>query len=387
VPRRGVVVGTSRREQGQYGGEGVSRGETGHPELDRLEIPDGVFCTFTMVHVNHLDLSWYWRLPDTVQMMLETVRWNVELLEAHPDARYSHTQVLTLRTVERLDPELFARVARLAREGRFLFDSGQVVEPDHNMPSGESLVRQLLYGQRYLMSRFGAHAEVLVNSDSFGHARSLPQILAKAGIRAVMFKRPRQVYRDLPETPFFWEGIDGTTILALRFINKGSGLPSLSQGHLLPEGTNPLQEKVDRTLRISVTSFIGTHCHSDAGGASPYVAPRHGKGYELRYGAPREYFRAVEESGARLPTHAGLLGPVYPGCYTSHIAEKENLRRGEAELAEIESLWTLLALTGHAYPMREISDLWWRLCYLQFHDIVTGTGSPEAHQDSVPRAS
>lgn len=370
-------------DQGQYADEGVSRVQTGQPELDRLEIPEDVFCTFTMVHVNHLDLTWYWRFPDTVQMMLETVRWNVELLERHPDARYSHTQVLTLRTVERLDPELFARLTRLARGGRFLFDSGQVVEPDHNLPSGESLVRQLLYGQRYLVSRFGTPAEVLVNSDSFGHARSLPQLLAGAGIGAVMFKRPRQVYRDLPETPFRWRGIDGTEIVALRFINKGSGLPSLSQGHQLPEGTNALQEKVDRNLRVGVRSFIGTHCASDAGGATPYVAPRRGKRYELRYGSPVEYFRAVAQSGAELPVHAGLLGPVYPGCYTSHIAEKENLRRAERELAQLEGLWTLLALGGEAYPMRAISDLWWRLCYLQFHDIVTGTGSPEAHQDSA----
>src|SRR4030042_82251 len=98
---------------GDFAREGVREGEGGHPALDRIRIPSGTHCVFRMTHVNHLDLTWYWRLRDSVEMALETVRWHVELLKKHPDAVYSHTQVLILRIAERLDPPLFKRVRSL----------------------------------------------------------------------------------------------------------------------------------------------------------------------------------------------------------------------------------------------------------------------------------
>ena len=351
-------------------------------QLDALVIPEGEEITVHMVHLNHLDLTWYWRLPDTIEMCLETIRWHVELLEKHPDARYSHTQVFVARIVEKIDPPLFRRFARLVRAGRIEMDSGQVVEPDHNMPSGESLARQFLYGQRYLESRFGSRAETLVNSDSFGHCRSLPQIAGQAGMKAMLFKRPRQKYVDLPEYPFLWKGIDGTTILALRFINNSRALPTLSDGYIFPEGTNLLQEKINRNLKQGVHHLFASHCNSDAGGVTPYVRPCSGKGYALVYDTPTRFFSALAKEKTRPPVIEKPLNYIYQGCYTSHIHEKENCRRAERELREVELLWSLAALAGNGYPMEDIRENWWRLCFLQFHDIVTGTGIAESHKDS-----
>ncbi len=352
-------------------------------QLDALAIPVEQHITIHMVHLNHLDLSWYWRLPDTVQMCLETIRWHTRLLEAHPEARYSHTQCFILHVVEQLDPDLFRRFAALVRRGQVELDSGQVVEPDHNLPSGEALARQFLYGQRYLESRFGQRATTLVNSDSFGHCRSLPQVLRQAGIRGMIFKRPRQCYVALPESPFLWQGIDGTQMPALRFINKGAGLPSLSQYYQLPAGVSDLQEKVRRNLQAGVHHLFASHCNADSGGVTPYLAPFAGPGYEVRYSTPRELFAALAAESPVLPALARPLGPIYQGCYTTHIAEKEHCRRAERELREVELLWTLVALDGAGYPGEAIAAAWWRLCFLQFHDIITGTGSPEAHQDSA----
>lgn len=366
----------------QYQAEGVEITSAQKASLDDLVLPHGEHITIHMVHLNHLDLTWYWQLSDTIEMCLETIRWHTELLERHPDARYSHTQVLILKIVEQIDPELFRRFAGLVREGRVEIDSGQVVEPDHNIPDGESLARQFLYGQSYLRSRFGLTAQTIVNSDSFGHNRNLPQIARQAGVRHMIHKRPRQRYVDLPETPYLWQGIDGTGITALRFINKGAGLPSLSQYYDLPEGVSNLQEKVNRNLSAGIHHLFGSHCNSDAGGVTPYAEPCSGTGYDLQYGTPTQFFEAVLAEGRELPVVERPLNYVYQGCYTSHIEEKEHCRRAERELREVEFLWTLASLAGSGYPRRDIAALWWRACYLQFHDIVTGTGSPESHRDS-----
>lgn len=365
-----------------YQAEGADVSSAQKIALDALTVPDNEHITIHMVHLNHLDLTWYWRIPDTIEMCLETIRWHVDLLEQHPDARYSHTQVFTLKLVEQIDYPLFERFVKLVKEGRVEIDSGQVVEPDHNIPSGESMVRQFLYGQRYLQSRFGVRATTLVNSDSFGHTRSLPQIFKQAGIRHMIFKRPRQRYVDLPETPFYWTGIDGTQIAALRFINKGAGLPSLSQYYDLPEGMTDLQEKVNRNLAAGIHDLFGSHCMADSGGAAPYVQPLSGDQYTLKYDTPTAFFESVLSEKNDLPVLDKLFNYVFEGCYTSHIHEKENCRRAEKELREVELLWTHAALLGFAYPDKEIHENWERLCYLQFHDILPGTGSPEAHMDS-----
>lgn len=351
--------------------------------LNAIRLPEGARITIHMVHVNHLDLTWYWRLPDTIEMCLETIRWNVEMLEQHPDATYTHTQVFTLKVVEQVDRPLLDRFAKLVKEGRIEIDSGQIVEPDHNMPSGESLARQFLYGQTYIRSRFGVQAQTLVNSDSFGHTRSLPQVLQLSGIGHMIFKRPREKYVHLPETPFVWRGIDGAEVYALRFINKGSGLPSLSQDYVLPENSNPLQEKIDRNLAAGVHHFFGTHCISDSGGSAPYVAPASGQGYELRYDTPGGFWKAVKSENHDLPVVDGLFNYVYQGCYTTHIEEKEHCRRAERELRHLELLWTIASLQGHGYPLDSITTLWERCCLLQFHDVLPGTGSPEAHRDNA----
>jgi len=369
-------------DRDRFQAEGVDVSSVQKEALDALVIPEGERITVHMVHLNHLDLTWYWRLPDTIEMCLETIRWHTEMLERHPDARYTHTQVFTLKVVEQVDPALFARFAKLVAEGRVELDSGQLVEPDHNMPEGESLARQFLYGQSFLQSRFGLRAQTLINSDSFGHNRNLPQIMKLAGIRHFLFKRPRQKFVDLPEVPFIWRGIDGTGIVSYRFLNKGGGLPALSQYYELPEGMTGAQEKVNRNLAVGIRNFIGTHCGADSGGVTAYVPPCAGEQYTLRYGLPTEFFESLLAEGREFGTVERPLNFVYEGCYTTHIEEKEHCRRAERELREVELLWTLASLMGHGYPSESIAALWWRTCFLQFHDILPGTGSPEAHQDS-----
>ncbi|NSW89266.1 MAG: alpha-mannosidase [Firmicutes bacterium] len=352
-------------------------------ELEKLNIREGIDITFHMVHMNHLDMIWYWRLPDTIEMCLETIKWNVELLETQPDAKYTHAQVFTLKVIEELDKELFERFKKLVRQGRIEIDSGQVVEPDHNIPCGESIVRQFLYGQRYVKKHFGDYARICINSDSFGHSRSLPQILKKCGIDAFIFKRPVQSVADLPEVPFTWKGIDGTAIFAMRFNNKGNGLPNLSKGTQLKEDENPLQLKVDLNLSAGISDFFGPHCISDAGGVAPYVEPCKGERYTLKYSTPSEFYNSLMEKKPVLNVMDVPLNRGMEGCYTTHIGEKENLRRAERELRQVELLWSLAALLGYGYPYGALESNWWRFSLMQFHDALPGSTSDKAYNDDM----
>jgi alpha-mannosidase len=363
--------------------EGTTIADEHKQLLDQVILPETPHCTFHMVHINHLDLTWYWRLPDTLEMCLETIRWNVELLETHPDAIYSHTQAFTLNIIRILDPALFQRVVSLVQAGKIELDSGQVVEPDHNMPGGESLIRQYLYGQKFYEYYFNTRSTVTINSDSFGQTRSLPQIMDSAGITAMLFKRPREKYVSLPETPFYWEGIDGTSILALRFLNKGRGLPTLSEGYTMEGNAAKLQAKITWNQEKGNHHFIGTLCQADSGGVSPYVSEINHPQYTLKYSTPSEFFSAVKaQAKCTFPRLNTLFNYVFQGCYTTHIHEKENLRRAERLFYETEWLYTRLIHAHVPYPRAALNAYWWRFSYLQFHDIVTGTGSHEAHLDS-----
>lgn len=353
-------------------------------QLDALQIPEDKHVVMHMVHTNHLDLIWYWQMRDTIEMCLQTIRWNVELVEKHPDARYSHSQVYILKLIEEIDPPLFERFKKMVQLGRIEINGGDITECDHNIPDGESLTRQFLYGQNYIEKHFGKRAEVLISADCFGHCRSFPQILKKAGIHAFLFKRPLEQKVHLPETPFYWKGIDGTRILSVRFINKGRGLPSLGLGYTgdKPQNSTCLQEKINKNLEAGVHNLFGSHCLSDAGGVTPYVPPRAGTGYELKYSTANDFAKAIlEEKEAVYPELDGPLNYVMQGCYTTHIEEKKNCRQAERWLRETELMWSILSMQGYKYPSEEMESIWWRFCLLQFHDALPGSSSAESHRD------
>ncbi|MBN1593611.1 MAG: hypothetical protein JW941_10260 [Candidatus Coatesbacteria bacterium] len=348
--------------------------------LDELSIPAGRVLTFHMVHMTHLDLGWYWGFLETTQMALDTIRWMTALLEEHPDAKYSHAQVFIIQLIQKLDPRLFARFRDLVVKGQIELESGEIAETDHNIPLGESIVRQFLYGQLYLQRNFGVRARTIVNSDSFGHAGSLPQIFRQAGLNGFIFKRPRQKSLDLPEYPFIWKGVDGTDFIALRFINKGYGLPSLSQYYKL-SGVSDLQEKVNRNIAHGFLHLFGSHCQSDAGGMTPYVRPIEGRQYKLQYSTVSEFWRAIHHQLVNLPTYEGGLNCEFQGCYTTHIEQKEYCRKTERMFRETETLCSIASLEGHGYPFAPIEAQWQRFCVLQFHDIIAGTGSPSTYRE------
>ncbi len=164
----------------------------------------------------HLDPVWLWEWQEGAGEALSTFRQAAEFCETRKGYIFCHNEAVLYRWVEEYEPALFRRIRKLVREKKWHIMGGWYVQPDCNMPSGESFVRQILLGRRYFAEKFGVEPRTAVNLDPFGHTRGLVQILAKSGYDAYLFCRPGNRECPLPRDEFVWVGYDGSEVLANR---------------------------------------------------------------------------------------------------------------------------------------------------------------------------
>jgi alpha-mannosidase len=169
-----------------------------------------------MIGNAHIDPVWLWQWPEGYQEVRATFHSAIDRLEEYPEFVFTMDSSLFLAWVEESDPELFAQIRERVAEGRFQVVGGWWLEPDCNIPGGESFVRQALYGQRYLKEKLGITATTGANLDSFGHNATIPQILAKSGCDSYVFLRPGPREKTLESPVFWWESPDGSRVLAYR---------------------------------------------------------------------------------------------------------------------------------------------------------------------------
>ena len=169
-----------------------------------------------MVGNAHIDPMWIWDWREGMHEVLQTFRSAVDRLDEEPALVFTASSASYYQWVEQTSPELFERIRELVAQRRWIVTGGQWVEPDCNLPSGESVCRQFLYGQRYLAGHLGITATVGYNIDSFGHAGTLPQMLAGSGIDGYVMMRPGEHEKHIDAPAFLWEGVDGTTLPACR---------------------------------------------------------------------------------------------------------------------------------------------------------------------------
>ena len=166
-----------------------------------------------MIGNAHIDPVWLWRWQEGYQVTRATFQSALDRMEETPEFIFTCSSMALYKWIEESEPEMFEIIKKRVEEGRWCIVGGWWLEPDCNIPSGEALVRQGLYGQRYLLSRFGKITRIGYNPDSFGHAGSLPQILKKSGFEYYVFMRPWPNEKTLPGSLFWWQGIDGTKML------------------------------------------------------------------------------------------------------------------------------------------------------------------------------
>jgi alpha-mannosidase len=334
-----------------------------------------------MIGNAHIDPVWLWRWPEGYQEVGVTFRSVIERMREYPELRFTCDSVAQLAWVEESDPELFEQIRARVGEGRWEIAGGWWVEPDCNLPCGESFVRQGLYGQRWLQQRFGRMATVGCNVDPFGHNASLPQILRSSGMDAYLFLRPGPHELDLPGQAFWWRSPEGSTVLAYRIPHEyqtaGTGLDehlraviaSLPAGwHELAclygvgnHGGGPTRANLDSIRRIGGT----------------------GEPARLECSTARRFFDRLLERGAELPVVEGELQHHAVGCYSAHSGIKRWNRGAERRLLAAET-WSAVASVVAATPPAgaALSHAWRQVLFNQFHDVLAGTAVEEAYQDA-----
>ncbi len=321
----------------------------------------------------HIDLMWLWRYPETIEVIKNTFNSALHLMDKYPDFKFSHGQAQSFAWMEEREPHLFARIQQRVREGRWEILGGTWSQPDNNMPSGESLVRQYLYGKKYFKEKFGVDVSVGFMPDTFGHPASLPQILKKCGITDYVFFRPFE-----QERLFHWRAMDGSTVLAYR-------PPDWYNSDVTPEiGKLPLVTE----KKFNVPNTLRCYGVGDHGGGPTERDVTLARQLDKTIGYPQisftnshEYFQRIRPSTAGLDTVQDELNFVFEGCWTSQAMTKKYNRQLEALLPAAETFSVFAQRYGTPYPQPTLAKAWECLLLNQFHDILDGSGIAAIYPD------
>ncbi len=339
-----------------------------------------------LVAQSHLDVSWLWTMTETRRKCGRTFSTVLRLMEEFPDFRYVQSQAFLYHALKQQYPGLYKQVKQRIQEGRMIPIGTSWVEYDCHIPSGESLVRQHMYGRKFFASEFGVVSDICWLPDSFGFSASLPQVLKKSGL--TKFFTAKLNWNDSTEFPyhtFRWRGLDGTSILAHLQSTRLDG--QLASKSIRKIWESFKQKEVSRDAML----LFG---YGDGGGGPTKeqlhrsVSPKEAMGFpRIRPSTPTEFFDQLTEIAGELPTWEGeLYLQKHRGTYTTQGWLKQELRRCEIALYHAELLSTFSMLNGKSaaakkYPAREIEQLWHRLLTNQFHDIIAGTAIADAYRD------
>jgi alpha-mannosidase len=348
----------------------------------------------------HMDVAWLWPLWRTRQKIAHTVATALSLMERYPEYHFSMSQPQTYAYLKQDDPELYARLKERVAEGRFEPVGMMWVEPDCNVPSGESLARQLAHGARFFAEEFGARQHVVWLPDVFGYSAALPQLMRLAGIKCFMTtKISWNQFNRMPVDTFRWRGIDGTEVLA-HFVTATDEPvkpnPTEAQfytynGNMTPGQVfglwNHYRQKPVSDEALYIYGF------GDGGGGPtaemlelarvmadlpdfPQVKPGRVDGFFERL-----YARAWEHP--QTPTWVGeLYLEFHRGTYTSQGRTKQNNRRSELLLREAEWLNAWAVTLGGTSLQNDLDAAWQTVLLNQFHDILPGSSVPVVYEES-----
>jgi len=333
-----------------------------------------------MIGNAHLDPVWLWRWPEGCAEAIATCWSAVDRLDEHPGFVFTRGEAQIYRWIEQLDPPLFARIRAFVATGRWVVVNGWWIQPDCNLPSGEALIRQALYGKRYFADRFGIDVTVGYNVDSFGHAATLPMLLRHTGFDSYVFMRPQAHEMTLPAELFDWTAPDGSHVRAFR----------IQDGYQTGPQSAGVPEKIDRHLAMSATAGhpfmcfygVGNHGGGPTREALAVIDARRAAGDWLAFSDPVRFFSEVRDTS--VPTVEAELRYYAIGCYGIASTLKTLNRRAEAALGQAEAAAALaFRQTGAAYPKAVFAELWQAVLFNQFHDTLGGTTIERACDDAI----
>jgi alpha-mannosidase len=336
-----------------------------------------------MIGNAHIDAPWLWPLSEATAVVHSTFRSALDRMKEDPELTMTTSSSQFYEWVESSDPKMLDEIRQQVKAGRWDVVGGWWVEPDVNIPNGESLIRQGLYGQRVLQRIFGRRAKVGYNPDSFGHNSNMPQILKLQGMPYYVFMRPNALEKpEITQNLFQWQGIDGTRTLTYR-IPLFYDDPGDVRGHM----ERTVAALAGQPERIDMEFFgIGDH----GGGPtkenlrSIRQIQKESGAPHIFYSTPDRYFASVARQLPKdIQVYSGDLQHHSVGTYTGGSARKKLNRTTEAALETAEKFAAVGAIAwGAAYPKVEFTNAWERILLLQFHDSMAATTLPD-HEDAV----
>src|SRR5580658_1184723 len=375
--------------------------------------------TFHLTGNSHIDAAWLWPWTETVDVVKRTFGTALQLMYEYPQYTYTQSAAQYNEWMAQKYPDLNAEIAQRIKEGRWEIVGGMWVEPDLNMPDGESLVRQLLVGKRWYQQAYGVDVRIGWNPDSFGYNWQLPQIYKKSGID--YFVTQKMEWNDTNQLPFklfWWQSPDGSKVLA--YFPHGYGNEDLRPLRLADDLVAARQRSTGMTDMMDLYG-VGDHgggptrAMLDEGfrWAAPDAASLATNGgapvtphYE--FGTAQSWFSSVEKNIApespvwnyqsiakgytapaavpgkvAIPTwDSELYFEYHRGVMTSQANHKHSMRTAEEEMLNAEKWSSLAWLDGAKYPADELTEDWKKVLFNQFHDLAAGSGIADIYKDA-----
>jgi len=335
----------------------------------------------------HIDSAWLWPIRETKRKCARTFSNALRLMDEYPEYRFSASQAQQYAWMKEHYPDLYARIGAQVVAGRFEPVGSMWVEADCNVPSGESLVRQIVHGKRFFLDEFGVETTDLWLPDVFGYAAALPQILRAAGVTSFLTQKISwNDFNRFPHHTFWWEGIDGTRILT-HFPPADTYGGEMSAADLA---------KGERQFAQHAESqhYLYPYGYGDGGGGPNRAMVEAARRFADLDGMPRveldtvaSFWNKLRAESPDVPVWVGELYLEYHrGTYTTNGPIKRANRRNEQALRAAE-LWSVAGCAGagdwSAYPAEQLDALWKLLLLNQFHDIIPGSSIHWVNEESL----
>ncbi len=369
---------------------------------------------FDLAGNSHIDAAWLWPRSETIDAVRRTFTTALQLMDEYPDYTFSQSAAQYSEWMADKYPQLNDQIKQRIKEGRWEIVGGMWIEPDLNLPGGESLVRQLLVGQRYFQKEYGVTARIGWNPDSFGYNWQLPQIYKRSGLD--YFVTQKMHWNDtniLPFRLFWWESPDGSKVLTYfptDYVHDNVNPTRISADFAESAERNP-----------GTTEMMDLYGIGDHGGGPTRAMLDQGDHWiaedkkpdeavpTMGYHTAQHYFTDVEQHlspesptwnydriakgyTAPQPSGPGLLGlptwkdelyfEYHRGIFTTQAKHKDNMRKSETATLNAEALASLAWLGGAKYPADVLTENWKKITFNQFHDLAAGSGIAVIYRDA-----
>lgn len=337
---------------------------------------------------SHIDPIWQWTWDEGIASAIATFQSAANLAEEF-DYIFCHNEAMLYEAIEECAPELFERIQKLVKEGKWKITGGWYLQPDCNLPSGETLVRQISVGKAYFKKKFGVEPTVAYNFDSFGHSVGLPQILAKNGYTGYMTCRPNRMQFSYPGRFFKWTSPDGSSVVvtnsesystflggaAKKIKNEADGIPMWMLGSDADKNRGVGAEDVDYSL-WGVGNHGGGPSRKDLRDIAELQIPD----TEILHSTPEALFADHPKISGEITTS---LVTCMPGCYSSMARVKRAFRRTENLFFATEKMLAAARLNGIVSDMCDMKTAEKKLLFATFHDILPGSCVEEGEREGL----